>query len=81
MCIVSYSTINNLQTWIDRSNLPPFISKAKCKYLRILKIHDIRDKISCKTATMVAIILNTKKIILGIALKTEIFSIKYFIAS
>lgn len=54
MHIVGYSIINELQIWINKSNWPAFISKAKCKHLRIFKVYDIWNKASQKTAIIVA---------------------------
>lgn len=39
--VADCSIINNLQTWISRSDWPTLINKAKCKHLGILKVHDI----------------------------------------
>ena len=61
MRIAGCSTINNLQIWIGRSDWPTLISKAKRKHLGIFKVHDIQDKTSRKTATMVVSILGAKK--------------------
>ncbi len=61
MCVAGWSTINNLQTWIRRFDWPAFISKVECNHLEVFKVHDIRDKASQKTVTMVANIINAKK--------------------
>lgn len=55
------STIDNLQTWISRSNWPAVISKVEHDHLRIFTLQRIRDEASIKTNTTVANMLETKK--------------------
>lgn len=62
MHVVRYSTIDELQTWISRSNWPVFISKVKRDYLGIFTVQYIRDKASTKTTTTVSSISDIKKI-------------------
>lgn len=59
--VVGYSIINNLQTWISRSNWLILISKIKRNHLEVFKVYYIQDKASRKTAIMIANIFNTKK--------------------
>lgn len=54
-------TINDLQTWISRSDWLALISKVKRNHLGVFKVHDIRDKTSWKTVTMIVNIINVKK--------------------
>lgn len=61
MRIADYSTINNLQPSIGRSNWLVLISKAEHEHLDVFKVHDDRDKASRKTAIIVAVMLDAKK--------------------
>ncbi len=62
MHVARYSTIDELQTCIGRSNWPVFINKVKHDYLGIFTVQYIRDKTSTKTTTTVANISDIKKI-------------------
>lgn len=57
----SYSNIGKFQTWISRSNWPALIRKVEHDYLGVFKVHNIRDKASQITATIIASMLDTKK--------------------
>ncbi len=61
MHVVRYSTIDELQTWIGRSDWPALISKVEHNYLGIFTVQHIRDEASTKTTTTVVSMLNTKK--------------------
>lgn len=61
MHVISCSTIDNLQTWVGRSNWLALINKIKYDYLKIFTIQHIRNETSTKTTTTIATMLGMEK--------------------
>lgn len=61
MHIAGYSTIDELQTWIGKSDWPALIGKVECDYLGIFTLQCIQDEVSIKTNITVVSMLETKK--------------------
>ena len=61
MYIARYSTINELSTWIGKSEWSALISKVEYDHLGIFTVQCIRDETSIKTTTAIVSMLNTKK--------------------
>ncbi len=61
MHIAKCSIIDELQTWIGRSDWPALISKVERDHLGIFTVQCIRDEASIKTTTTVTSMLDTKK--------------------